>query len=1028
MRSFIGVGATLLLAIGSMAEEAPDFNREVRPILATHCFTCHGPDANTRKAKLRLDEREAALEILAPGKLVDSELIHRILSEDPDEVMPPPSLKKPLSAAQKSVLKRWVAAGAPYAGHWAFAQPQRPELPKVKQADWARTPIDRFILERLEQEGLQPAAEANRERLLCRLSLDLTGLPPTPTEVEAFLKDQSPNAYEKAVDRLLASPRYGEHMAVPWLDYSRYADSNGYQTDGSRQQWPWRDWLIQALNANKPFDQFTIEQLAGDMLPEATLQQKVATGFNRNHRINGEGGIIAEEWRVETVIDRVETTGATWLGLTLGCARCHDHKYDPLSQREFYQFFSFFNNVPETGRLAGQSSNTKPLVNVETAEHRASVAKLETEIKQAEAAAKQAAAELPKLVKAWAPKFSEELSGKKVIWQGVDEATVTSKGGAKFERLEDGSWLPSGPNATHDTYEIRTTMTGEHFTGVLLECLPDARLPNKSLGRYSNGNFVLTRVEGEIVPANGKPLPLKFTRIESDYSQKGWDIKNVNNGQSGKGWAVDGPTRREPIKALFLAGQPVAVPNEATVVLRFVCATLNQHNLGRFRLSLTGTTPAAVSLKGDSIPAAVRVALDAETPTPKQWAALEKYYRAHVANPAKAADDRVAAKRKQLADLRKKLPTVMVMEEMPAPRKAFILNRGQYDQPAEEVKAGLPAFLPALPQGAAMNRLGLARWIASPDNPLTARVWVNRAWEHFFGVGLVKTTENFGVQAAFPSHPALLDWLAREFVKPSHGVQVNGQPAKAWDMKAFHKLLVMSSAYRQDAKPRTDTYAADPDNRLLSRGPRFRLGGEQLRDRALFASGLLVEQLGGPSVRPYMPVGVWNETTRYGDLRNYKNATDDGLYRRTMYTIWKRTAAPPSMLLFDAPNREVCTIQRSRTNTPLQALSLLNEVTFVEAARRLGGRMLKDADSSMEARLTHGFLWAVSRKPTPTELAVLRDGLKEDLAYFTANPEAAKKLLAVGESAAPDDRLAERAAFTLAANVLLNLDEFVTRE
>ncbi len=1028
MRSCLAIGGWLVLLLNSASAEAPDFNREVRPILATHCFTCHGPDANTRKAKLRLDEREAALEILAPGKLDDSELVHRIHATDPDEIMPPPSLKKPLSAAQKDVLKRWVAAGAPYAGHWAFSKPQRTELPKVKQANWARTPVDRFILARLEREGLQPAARANRERLICRLSLDLTGLPPTPAEVEAFLNDTAPNAYEKVVDRLLASPRYGEHMAVAWLDYSRYADSNGYQTDGSRQQWPWRDWLIGALNENKPFDQFTVEQLAGDLLPDATLNQKIATGFNRNHRINGEGGIIAEEWRVETVIDRVETTGATWLGLTIGCARCHDHKYDPFSQREFYQFYSFFNNVPETGRLAGQSSNTKPLVSVETATYKAQVAELETFVKQSEIAAKQAAAELPQLVKAWAPKFREELSGQKVIWHGVGEATVTSKGGAKFERLDDGSWLPSGPNAVHDTYEIRIPHAAGPFTGVLLECLPDARTPNQSLGRFSNGNFVLTRVEAEISGAKGKPQPVKITRIEADYSQKGWDIKNVNSGIGGKGWAVDGPTRRQPIKALFLAEQPVTLAEESTVVLRLVCATLNQHNLGRFRLSLTGATPAAVSLKGNSIPAEVHAALEAAQPDAKQLAVLEKYYRAHVANPVKAADDRVTAARKKLTDLSKKLPTVMVMEEMAEPRKAFILNRGQYDQPGAEVKAGLPAFLPPLPEGEAMNRLGLARWIASGDNPLTARVWVNRAWERFFGVGLVKTTENFGVQAAFPSHPELLDWLAREFVEPTQGIRVAGQPARPWDMKAFHKLLVMSAAYQQNTKPNTDTYAVDPDNRLLSRGPRFRLDGEQLRDRALYASGLLVEQIGGPSVRPYMPVGVWNETTRYGDLRNYKHATDEGLYRRTMYTIWKRTAAPPSMLLFDAPNREVCTIQRSRTNTPLQALSLLNEVTFVEAARRLGGRMLRDGGDSMESQLTHGFLWAVSRKPTARELAVLRAGLKEDLAYFTANPESAQKLVAVGESAAPEDRWAERAAFTLAANVMLNLDEFVTRE
>ena len=1009
--------------------DIPDFNRDVRPILADRCFTCHGPDAKSRKAKLRLDVRESALKkgAIVPGKPDESELVYRILSDDSDEVMPPPAMKKPLTLVEKEILSQWIASGAEYRGHWAFDRVERPVPPQVKEATKVRNPIDCFIRARLKEEGLHPSEEASRERLACRVSLDLTGLPPTPEEVDAFVKDDSQDAYEKLVDRLLDSPRYGEHMAVPWLDYSRYADSNGYQTDGSRYQWPWRDWLIDALNRNLPYDQFTVEQLAGDLLPDATQEQKVATGFNRNHRINGEGGIIAEEWRIETVIDRVETTGATWLGLTLGCARCHDHKYDPFSQKEFYEFFAFFNNVPETGRLGGQTGNTKPVIVVETQSYKAELARLEKALKQAEAKSRKSEAELGKEVRAWLPGFRKQFAGETATWSPLEPESIKSTGGATFERQEDGSWLPGGPNALHDTYVIRAPLVGDGFSGVLLECMPDARIPNKSLGRYRNGNFVLTRVLAEILGPGDRRTPVKLVRQEAEYSQKGWHVNQVNDGNNKKGWAVDGPTRRKPIKAMFLAAVPVKVGEGSQLEVRLVHETLSQHNIGRFRLSATGAPPDSVGLGGVTIPAAVQAAADAEEPDAKQMQVLAKYYRESVAK----ADAGLAAARQKLDNYRKsKRPSVMVMEEMPQPRKAFILNRGQYDEPGEEVTAALPAFLPSMPEGQPTNRLGLARWIAHRDNPLTARVWVNRAWEQFFGTGLVKSSENLGVQASFPSHPGLLDWLAAEFMEPSQGIRVSGRPARSWDMKAIHKLLVTSATYRRSARPADGqrAYEFDPQNRLLSRGPRFRLSGEQVRDRALYVSGLLVEKQGGPSVRPYMPVGVWNETTRYGDLRNYKHETGDGLYRRTMYTFWKRTAAPPSMLLFDAPNREICTLKRSRTNTPLQALSLLNEVTYVEAARKLAGRMLAEAGDAPDERLVQGFRLTLSRSPKSKELAVLAKGLSEDLAYFRANPEAARKLLAFGESSSPSGELAEVAAYVLAANVLLNLDEFVTRE
>jgi hypothetical protein len=638
-------------------------------------------------------------------------------------------------------------------------------VPTLRNKAWPKNEIDAFILARLEKEDLQPSLEASRETLIRRLSLDLTGLPPSPQEVDAFVADRSRDAYEKLVDRLLASPRYGERMAIPWLDFARYADSNGFQEDGSRSMWRWRDWLINALNDNMPFDQFTMKQLAGDLLPHATLEDRIATGFNRNHRTNNEGGAIPEEWRVETVIDRVETTSQVWMGLTMGCARCHDHKYDPITQKDFYRFFAFFNNLPETGYGGGSGANTPPMIRAPSLEQRTHLKELEQAI-----------------------------------------------GAAKDDK-------------------------------------------NRFQARQAKDAF------------------------------------------------------------------------EATI------------------------------------------------------------------------------------------PQTMVMEEMPQPRDAFLLIRGQYENRGEKVNAGLPAFLPPLPPGAAMNRLGMARWLVSPDHPLTARVWINRSWERLFGAGIVKTSENMGSQADFPSHPELLDWLATEFIR-CH-----------WDMKAMVKLIVMSATYRQSSKATPQLLRADPENRLLARGPRFRLGGELLRDQALAVSGLLKEKIGGPSVRPYMPQGVWDETSVYGDLRNYQPDPAGGLYRRTLYTIWKRTAAPPTNLLFDAPTREICTVKRSRTNTPLQALAVLNEVTFVEASRKLAERMMAEGGATREMRLAYGFRLAAARQPQPDELNILVDGLKADLDRFHGNPEAAKKLIAVGESKpSPQWKADELAAYTLTANVLLNLDEVLTRE
>lgn len=1022
------------------AEGKVSFNRDIRPILSDNCFQCHGPDERKREAGLRLDQRDSATKptesghtAIVPGKAEASELVARITTADTDLQMPPASSGKKLTAMQIDLLRRWVAEGAEYQGHWAFLPVQRPALPEVKHAAWVRNPIDRFIAARLEQEGLTPAPEATRETLIRRVTLDLTGLPPTPAEVDAFVADTSPEAYEKVVDRLLQSKRYGERMAMQWLDFARYADSNGYQTDGSRYQWPWRDWVIDAFNQNQPFDQFTIDQLAGDLVPNPTRAQNVATGFNRNHRLNGEGGIIAEEWRVETVIDRVETTGMTWMALTLNCCRCHDHKYDPITQREFYQLFSFFNNIAESGTLQGDSKNTDPLIVVPTDEQEGELARLDGEIAKAEQRVAEAAKQLPEYIAAWEPGFKAKLGEEgTVVWLAIQPQEVTSSGGAKLTRQADGSYLASGKNPSHDVYTIKAPLAEGTFSGLLLECLPDASLPQQSLGRYSNGNFVLSAVEAEITaPTLQAPLVASFNRAEATYSQKGWEIGLTLDGSASNGWAVDGPSRRDQTNAMFLAPSSLSVPPDATLTVRLKHEALNQHNIGRFRLSTTSLPPSTIKLDGAKFPESLKqtLALEAGKRSAEQKAELEKFFRANVDSPLKQAESAVAAFRQQQNKIMAASPNVMVMRELAKPREAFILLRGEYDKRGDTVTAGLPAALPAMPDKAPQNRLGLAQWLVDPSHPLTSRVWINRAWERFFGTGLVKTSENFGSQAEFPSHPELLDWLSAEFMRPTVAPSVNGTPAQPWDMKAIQKLIVMSATYRQSSRVTPQSAERDPENRLLSRGPRFRLSGETLRDQALAASGLLVEKIGGPSVRPYMPEGVWDETSRYGDLRGYKHDTGDGLYRRTMYTIWKRTAAPPTMLLFDAPSREVCTVKRSRTNTPLQALSLLNEITYVEAARKLAEKMLVAGGNTANDRLAFGFKLATSRAPTAPELQVLSEGLASDLARLKQDPQAAKKLISFGDSkAAANIDAVELAAYTLTANILLNLDEVVTRE
>ena len=1030
--------ASLLVTSTAIAEPDVNFNRDIRAILSDNCYQCHGPDDAARAADLRLDTADGAHEsAIVPGDASASDLIDRVTSDDPDLVMPPPESERSLSKDQILLLKQWINQGAKYQGHWAFEPAVKPKVPTSDTAN----PIDAFLRRTLTAKGLAPAPLADKSTLIRRVTLDLTGVPPTAAEVDAFLADESDNAYERLVDRLLSSPNYGERMAIAWLDFARYADSNGFQSDGSRDLWAWRDWLINALNQNKPFDQFTIEQLAGDMLPDATKDQIIATGFNRNHRLNGEGGRIVDEWFVETVIDRVETTGLTWLGLTLNCCRCHDHKYDQISQEEFYQLFAFFNSVDESGVLSPNGKNgenTPPLLSLATTQQSE---KLET-LKAAEAEATKL---ISTLRKASAKRLSQWEAQRKsntrpAKWDVVRKLEAVSAGGASFETLEDDSTLVSGKNPGFDDYTITMSALGEKLSGLMLEVLPDDSLAAKGFGRSSNGNIVLSQLNVFLESDGEKPKPIKFDRAEADYSQPRWEVTNLLASQhkklnaklKRKGWALSGneAAKRVPRKMILALNQPVDLPDGARLRIEMKHRSPHAgHSIGRFRISVSDDQPSRLSLNGSGLPSEIEavLAIKKDDRNDKQRKELREWFGKEKDTVLLAAIGKRDEAKKAAVAYEKTIPTTMVMKER-GPKDAFILVRGEYDKPGDKVTRGLPAVLPPLPAKSSMDRLGLAQWIVSPSNPLTARVWVNRAWEHFFGIGIVKTTENFGSQAEYPSHPELLDYLATEFMDPTSLPNVNGVAAQRWDMKAMHKLIVTSHAYRQSSQVTTKAMELDPNNRLVARGPRFRLTGELIRDSALSVSGLLVNQIGGPSVRPYMPEKVWDETSVYGNLRNYKHDTDDGLHRKTMYTIWKRTAAPPTMLLFDAPNREVCTIKRSRTNTPLQALSLLNEVTFVESARALAARMILEGGSNAKSRLEFAFMNLLSRKPSPDELLILSSGIESDEKHFTKSPDDAKKLIGVGQWKS-DQKIdpIEWAAYTMTANVLLNTDEFVMR-
>jgi hypothetical protein len=1021
----IPVALVVLAAPLIGANRTIKFNRDVRPLLSDKCYGCHGPDAAAKKVPLRLDSEAATRPVVAGG--AQAKLIQRITSDNKAFRMPPVYSGLSLTDAEIETLRLWVEQGGKWEKHWSFIAPERPPLPSVKNTAWPRNPIDHFILDRLEREGLAPSPEASREILIRRVSLDLTGLPATPVEVDAFVHDQSPNAYERVVDRLLQSPRYGERMAARWLDAARYADSNGYQYDGERVMWRWRDWVINAFNRNMPFDRFTLEQIGGDMLPNAALSQKIATGFNRNHRANTEDGIIPEEYAVEYVVDRVETTSTVFLGLTLGCARCHNHKYDPFTQKEFYQVFAYFNNVPELGR-AMKYGNSPPLVPAPTDEQQRAHDELSGRIRAVEDYLRERLGAIEAAQQSWEAAISK---AEPVHWAPAGEVALALEAtdGAAFAPGRvgrayslNGQGFFNAANSASFDIDDRFTLSAWIYSdstpdGSVITCMQDTP-KGRGYGVLLNNGKVHVHLTSNY---NDDAIRIE---TEETLSPKRWYHIAVTYTGSRMAEGVQVHIDGKPAKAQVLldtlyrpfrnAGrrftEPLRVGAGAGPESRFRGLIDGVHIYGRV---LHEQEMAALAL-GESVDAIAR------KPAPErseiERGALRSYFFENAApQEIREAWGKLTTLRLEEEKLERTFPTVMVMAESPVRKQTHLLIRGAYDNPGETVEPGIPSALAPLPAGAPNNRLGFARWLVSPDNPLLARVTMNRFWQMYFGTGIVKTIEDFGSQGEWPSHPELLDWLATEFMRTG------------WDVKGMQKLIVMSAAYRQSSKTRPELVERDPDNRLLARGPRFRLPAETIRDQTLYAARLLTEKRGGPSVKPYQPEGLWNELAMQ-DMY-YVQSKGSDLYRRSLYTFWKRTIAPPMMVNFDSAQRETCVVRETRTDTPLQALNLMNDVTFVEAARFLGQRMMKEGGRDQDARLGYGFRLALGRTPSEAEQQILRNNLHFHLDYFAGKEGEIDAFLSQGDSR-PDPSLDRRelAAYASVASLIFNLDEMVTKQ
>ncbi|MCA8999312.1 MAG: DUF1553 domain-containing protein [Planctomycetaceae bacterium] len=1020
------------------------FDRDIRPILSDKCFHCHGPDEEHREANLRLDLEESARESgIIAGNPEESEFVQRILSTDPDLQMPPVSAKKPLSSGEKDLLRRWVEQGAKWSGHWAFLPISAPEVPAIDSSRSDLNAIDHFIIERLRREGLELSSEANRRTLIRRVTFDLTGLPPTPEEVQAFIEDNSANAYEKLVDRLLDSQHYGERMALMWLDAARYGDTSVFHADGPRDMWAWRDLVVKSYNSNMPFNEFSIEQLAGDQLPEPTVDQLVASGFNRNNGTTDEGGAIAEEYRVEYAVDRVKTTSTLWLGLTMECGQCHDHKFDPISQKDYYRFYAFF-NVSADGGMQTRSGNAEPKVAVPDPEKekllpgvREQLAAIENQLKERTSASEPdlqawiqdqesalASGEQTLLPEEPLLQFSFDEGEGTTIKDAVDTARQgTIQGKTVWETGRFGKCLKLDGTTFVDLGNLASFERTEQFSyggWIFPEKTPSGAI----LARMDNNNgfrgydLLLSggAVEVHMIhkwPGNAVKVRTKKA-LEADKWQHVFATYDGSSKAAGVKIYVDGEQWETNVEQ---DGLTDTIKTEKSLLIG------SRHPDSRYkgliddvRIFEKTLAPDQVQALASASPITPILQLDADERTSEQVAQLRDFYLRNADEPYKnllKQQEDIQAREKQLME---PLTTVMVMKDADSPRDTYLLNRGRYDSPTDlKVDRGTPAILPPMPEHAPRNRLGMARWLFQADHPLTARVTVNRYWQMLFGTGLVATPEDFGSQGEFPSHPELLDWLATDF-------RDNG-----WNVKRTIKQLVLSATYRQSATVSPDLLVKDPDNRLLARGPRFRLQGEFIRDNALAMSGLLNQEMGGPGVKPYQPPGLWAEVGLGG---NPKFVQDHGekLYRRSLYTYWKRSAPPPAMSIFDAPTREKCAVRRSRTNTPLQALVTLNDVQFVEASRHLAERILTSGGDSPESRISFAYLLATSREPTPRELASLRKVLEIAQTYYAGNEEAAKNLLSAGESPRSESLdLAEHAAWTILASTILNLDETLTR-
>jgi hypothetical protein len=1135
------------------ATESPvDFSRDIRPILSGKCFHCHGADSEARKAKLRLDVREEAVRprgnraAIAPGQAPESELVRRILSSDPEEVMPPPKSGHAITREESTLLQKWIAQGAKYSGHWAFTKPVRPPLPVGSQGGH---PIDRFISDRLASAGLALSPEADRSSLLRRVSLDLTGLPPTPEELADFEADQTPGAYARVVDRLLASPRFGERWARPWLDLARYADSSGLGSDPLRPNiWPYRDWLIDALNRNLAFDEFTRDQLAGDLVPEAGESQRVATAFHRNTMTNTEGGTDDEEWRVAAVKDRANVTVQAWMGLTLGCAQCHTHKFDPISHHEYYSLFAFFNQTADNDQ-----PDERPTMPYLSAAERRERAALETRIAAAETRFREPNPDYDRELAAWTEK-----SAMPVSWTVLNPDVVSSVGtnGSVFQILPDGSVRAEGAGPERDSYRVQVRTTLQGITAFRLEALTDPTLPKQGPGRATGeGNFVLNDFRIEMVPTERRSLSARFVRIEAPGPDRILSLAEVQVFSGGRnlagrgkaqqsstgylgdaGRAIDGNTdgdydgarstthtgtesdpwweldleREEPVEELAIwnrtdgagdrlagtrvrlldagrrlvwegpiasapapvfrtgpaapqplalrvasadhsqdgfsaamaidsdlgrksgwaiggaLGQPHALVAELAtpigtngpVILTFTLShTYGDHQtLGRFRLSAT-TRPAPVR----QFPTAVAAALAVPAPerTAGQRGVLVDYHRPTSTTMGPVSTE-IASMKSALREIRGVPLPVMQEVVSSAHRVTRVMNKGNFLDPGERVEPGVLSAFHSLPEGAPTNRLGLAAWITSRENPLTARVAVNRTWSALFGTGIVETEEDLGTQGALPSHPELLDWLSVEFMSPS----VTSE--RAWDFKRLLRLMVSSRTYTQSARVPEASAAKDPKNRLLSHFPRRRLDAEMVRDQALAVSGLLSAKMGGPSVYPTQPDGLWRAA--FNGERSYSVSEGEDRYRRGVYTVWRRTAPNPSMSTFDAPSRETCTFRRQPTNTPLQAYVTLNDPTYVEAAQALARRLVREGGATPADRIRLGYRLVTGRKAGPRELAEFEHLFSDLRKEFSGKPAEAQRFATqpLGPLPAGSDPV-EAAAWTAVANVLLNLDAVLTK-